>query len=439
MREKFFRFSKKIPCKMKTSRIVQIFEHEVFTFSRAGIEISESTIQDLYRVSERLKKEFGSEVFVLEFRGYRDFVGVRARQFAGIVRVNSELMLEFLPKMYNSGGKLSDKIASSIDNLFFMLEYCGDLVGFSKDKAGYNFEKTSIFETLIYIFATRLFTEIQKMPNCEYVSFDKNRRFLRGKMLVGENIRHNSLNKVRFYTRKDDFTIDNELNRIFKLATKKLISVTRNSKNRQILNQILIELSDVKSIDFNISKISKIKTNSLNSRFDESLSLAKLFLLNMSAFGAGGRDEFVILWEMNKLFERFISQILLLKSPKQTKIILQGGDRYLSEFPKKFKLRPDIIILENDNCKIIDTKYKILSGENGFLNVNQSDIYQVFAYAKKFNAKEAVLLYPQVENYEFGGEFIFDENSKLEIKTIDLNRKIRKEIVEIEREILKLL
>ena len=53
---------------MKTSRIVQVFEHEVFNFSRSGIEISESTIQDLYRVSERLKKEFGSEVFVLELR-----------------------------------------------------------------------------------------------------------------------------------------------------------------------------------------------------------------------------------------------------------------------------------------------------------------------------------------------------------------------------------
>jgi 5-methylcytosine-specific restriction enzyme subunit McrC len=46
----------------------------------------------------------------------------------------------------------------------------------------------------------------------------------------------------------------------------------------------------------------------------------------------------------------------------------------------------------------MDTKWKLLSNNVRNYGISQSDMYQMYAYSKKYNAKKIVLLYPQPDN-----------------------------------------
>lgn len=79
--------------------------------------------------------------------------------------------------------------------------------------------------------------------------------------------------------------------------------------------------------------------------------------------------------------------------------------------PRKFALRPDIVISKENRVIILDTKWKKLvpeAGEN--YGISQSDMYQMYAYAKKYHTSEIVLLYPwnkdmsESENISFTSE-----------------------------------
>lgn len=60
---------------------------------------------------------------------------------------------------------------------------------------------------------------------------------------------------------------------------------------------------------------------------------------------------------------------------------------------KKFKLRPDIVI---DKWLIVaDTKWKIIDSNDYYWNywISQADMYQLYAYAKKYHCGELYLIY----------------------------------------------
>ena len=197
-----------------------------------------------------------------------------------------------------------------------------------------------------------------------------------------------------------------------------------------------MELADVSNENISANELGKIKFNRLNSRFEFSFLMAKMFISKKSLDGVGVNLNFVILWEMNRLFEDFIATAIRKKCREEKEIILQAGGRKLANI----NLRPDILVKNaGKNLKIIDTKYKI-PFENDNLKMSIADIYQMFAYAKKFNVGEVVLLYPESSA---GGsketDFDMDENSKLLIRFVNLNRNIPREISKIEEELARLL
>jgi 5-methylcytosine-specific restriction endonuclease McrBC regulatory subunit McrC len=96
-------------------------------------------------------------------------------------------------------------------------------------------------------------------------------------------------------------------------------------------------------------------------------------------------------------------------------------------------MRPDIVITRRgqpDPIAIIDTKWKLLSRLNtgNKWDIKQSDVYQMFAYAKRYNCPKIILLYPVhagIDNEQMP-HFVFNEpvedtpTSQLQIQTIAL-------------------
>ena len=60
-----------------------------------------------------------------------------------------------------------------------------------------------------------------------------------------------------------------------------------------------------------------------------------------------------------------------------------------------FRMRPDIVV---DGKIIVDAKFKELDPASGELGVESSDIYQMLAYARAYEAERVVLIYPCGKN-----------------------------------------
>ena len=73
----------------------------------------------------------------------------------------------------------------------------------------------------------------------------------------------------------------------------------------------------------------------------------------------------------------------------------------------------------------MDTKWKVLSGSKANLGIAQSDMYQMYAYQKKYKAKTITLLYPK-SNENISEEkltFTSDDGVIVNVKFIDLYAK----------------
>ena len=107
---------------------------------------------------------------------------------------------------------------------------------------------------------------------------------------------------------------------------------------------------------------------------------------------------------MEKIFEAYIAKQLKNKC-SEWKVETQKRSKYLFDIPKKFGLKPDIIMskqgkdrtkLDNNKSIVLDTKWKkLISDLSENYGISQSDMYQMYAYAYKYDVENVILIYPK--------------------------------------------
>ena len=127
-----------------------------------------------------------------------------------------------------------------------------------------------------------------------------------------------------------------------------------------------------------------------------------MILLNKSfSTFSGDSKASALLFPMEKIFETFVS--LYIENIFRThryEVSCQDSVYYLlSEGNRKiFALRPDIVLPnENGQKTIINLKWKrLMDKPEKNYGISQADMYQMFAYSKKYKAKNVWVLYPMV-------------------------------------------
>ena len=125
---------------------------------------------------------------------------------------------------------------------------------------------------------------------------------------------------------------------------------------------------------------------------------------------------------MEKIFESYVAAKLRRYLPSAFAMRTQDNQYYLFEHPTKtFGLRPDIVLAENSDIFIMDTKWKLLSENKRNYGISPSDMYQMYVYGKKYDAGKVVLLYPQQDGIR-ESEISFQSNDGVlvEVWFIDL-------------------
>ena len=116
------------------------------------------------------------------------------------------------------------------------------------------------------------------------------------------------------------------------------------------------------------------------------MNWTKIFLRGESFMPFIGQSAaLALLFDMNKLFEAYVAEHIKKYFSDKFTVKIQAQEKYLFDEPRSFGLKPDIII-EGDEKIILDTKWKF--------EISAGDMYQMFAYAKKYGAKKIFLLCP---------------------------------------------
>lgn len=309
---------------------------------------------------------------------------LQAQNFVGVLQTKDETTIEILPKVKNISEKESREL------LLKMLKTLKNSPFKNLNHAHLKSEKLPLLEIFIAMFLEELSLLIKKGIKSDYIPKEENLPFLKGKLKLSEHIKYNTIHKERFFVAYEEFSNNRAENRLIKTTLDYLYKKSRSNQNQQRIREFLFVFDDVMKSSHIAHDFLHVKSDRSMKAYEQTLLWCKTFLLGNSFSPYKGDDlAFALLFDMNLLFESYVGHYL---KKQGFDVSLQDKTHHLVEMPKKFALRPDIVFTCNDETMIADTKWKIIREEK---EISQADMYQLFAYGKKYNNKKLFLIYPK--------------------------------------------
>ena len=231
-----------------------------------------------------------------------------------------------------------------------------------------------------------------------YVEQEDNLKFYKGKLLTSQHIRANIAHKERFYVAYDEFHPNRPENRLVKATLLKLQKLTSSAENSKEIRQLLTAFEMVDPSTNYTKDFSQVTIDRNTKDYEMLMQWSKVFLLNKSFTTFSGKNTSrALLFPMESVYESYVAQQMKkVFGPVGWEVSSQDKGYYLFTEPRKqFALRPDIVCQRGDRTVIMDTKWKsLINNERANYGISQSDMYQMYAYSKKYGTSEIWLLYP---------------------------------------------
>lgn len=358
---------------------------------------------------------------------------IQAKNFVGLIQLESGYQIQILPKVdfgTNDTGKSTEEVF--IDMLRSMKDFPGKVFS----SANLRTESVNLYEIFINMYLYQLSLLTRKGLKSAYISREDTLNVFKGKLLINRHLKENIGHAERFSLAYDEFNLNRPENRLIKSTLLKLQKISTSSNNLKSIRQQLIYFELVDPSWNYASDFDKVQIDRTTKDYEEILAWSKVFLMNKSfSTFSGDTKARALLFPMEKVYESFVSMhIVDIFEREDYSVSTQDTGRYLLKEDNRniFSLRPDIVIEDNNgNTIIMDTKWKRLydsSQEN--YGISQQDMYQMYAYSKKYNANEVWVLYPRVNELENRIIEFRDEDTKIHIFFVDVS-EIEKSIKEL--------
>ena len=337
---------------------------------------------------------------VLEFMQvkYKRNIGnvVTVKNYVGLIQMESGYQIQILPKI--SLGK-DDKDNEITKRIFIkMLRSMKEFKSKVFNDATLKISRMNIYEIFINMYLQEVRQLVKHGIKSAYISNEDNLRFYKGKLIVSEHIKRNIVHKERFYVEYDEYQVNRVENRLIKSTLLKLQKMSSSSENMKEIRQLLTAF-DMVETSLNYQKdFSKVIIDKNTKKYETLMEWSKVFLTNKSFTTFSGESSSkALLLPMEKVFETYVANNMKhVFAPDGWEVSTQDKGHYLFNSPRnQFALRPDIVIRKGTRKIILDTKWKkIISNERKKYGISQSDMYQMYAYSKKYNTPEIWILYP---------------------------------------------
>ena len=335
---------------------------------------------------------------------------LKSNKYVGVIHFEGK-KINLLPKIfYDSEKEYSAIEVTQIHNhILWWLSYCSK-IKFPNYKTSLGNAKSDFFEVLIYLFSKYTRELLNSSIYQQYEDINRELTFIKGRLNVNEYINQN-LSTGRWHKLNctfDAFVFDNEFNRIIKYVATLLFNNTSSQDNKKNLREILFILDEVSDVRATADQCARISFNPMFGEFETVRDYCLLFLNNCISFDyKNDLKLFAFLLPMEYVFEDFIFGFID-KEIKNVTAKAQRSDTHLDD-EKVFLLKPDLWIKTDHKSFIADTKYKIVYSDqkDPKKGISQNDLYQMLAYAVRFEVDEIILFYPNTVNQNQEGKTAF--------------------------------
>lgn len=340
---------------------------------------------------------------------------LKSNNYVGVIHFEDQ-KINLLPKIfYDANQEYKDKEVNVIQHhILWWLSYCRK-IKFPSYQSAMGSTKSDFFEVLIFLFAKYTRTLLNNSIYQQYEEINKEIPYIKGRLNINAYINQN-LSKGRWHQLNctyDAFVFDNKFNRIIKYVATLLFNASSNQENKKYLREILFLLDEVSDVPATAKDCATITFNPMFGEFETVRDYCQLFLNNSVSFNyKNDLKLFAFLLPMEYVFEDFIfgfiekeiAAVTAKAQASKVKLDLEGN----------FTLKPDLLLHIGDKRYIADTKYKIVYSDekDPKKGISQTDLYQMLAYAVRFEIDEIFLFYPNtIRPYQEGESEIVIEDA----------------------------
>ena len=351
---------------------------------------------------------------------------ITAKNYVGIITLSDGTTIEILPKIFSA---VEDDAAGTKTKrlLVEMLKTLRDSPYKSLQTSSVNIEKMNIFEVFIRMFVDEVFFIVKRGLKCSYETIEENTTFFKGKMKFSQQIKFNHSHKERSFVEYASFNVNRPENRLLKSTLLYLYKHSASSRNRNDIKTLLNYFAEVEASTDYKSDFAKYVPDRNMKDYSTALLWSRVFLMGKSFTSfAGSEVALALLFPMETLFESYIATLLKKKlGLTEFSVSAQDKSYHLFDEPgKKFLMRPDIVVKRKPDGAIfiLDTKWKVLEDTKANYGISQADMYQMYAYQKKYGAENVTLLYPRTDKVTVDSdiEFASQDEVRVRVRFVDL-------------------
>ena len=367
------------------------------------------------------------DAYALELMGIsaRKGVGkiITAKNYVGVITMDDGTTIEILPKIFSRETITEGKVKKLFVD---MLKTLRNAPFKSLQSTNVNIDKLNIFEIFIRMFVDEVFYIVKRGLKCDYETVQSNESVFKGKMVFSGQIKYNYAHKERSFVEYDEFNTNRAENKILKSTLSYLYKSTTSAKNKSDIKTLLNAFSNVDESKDYQADFSKIVPDRKTVDYQTALLWSKVFLMGKSFTSFSGSEvAFALLFPMETLFESYIAaQLKKMLGHSGYTLSAQDKTYHLFDEPRKFLMKPDIVIKNKalGQVFVMDTKWKVLSDAKTNYGISQADVYQMYAYQKKYTSENVTLLYPLTDKVEQDKDirFLSHDGTEIKIRFIDL-------------------
>ena len=389
--------------------VVTVREHEELA---VGPELTKEDVADLE----------ASAISVLKQRGG----DLAASKYVGVVTTKRGVVVEILPKI-DFGGE-SDPDYEQTRHVFLrMLRWSRRLPMELPESAIRAMRRFPMLEVFVRQFLLNLDTLARAGLARRYVPVEESLPFLRGRILFREQLRRNVADQAQFHVAHDELSVNRPANRLIHSALVRLAPGVRNGENRQLVRELKAAFADVpRAADLHADWRQHHVDRSMR-HYHPVMQWVGLFLFDRGLATFSGRHVNVsLLFNMEQVFQDFVTQCFRRFQSGYT-VAAEGPQKYLANIDDNdaFMMKPDLSLKKGDRVVFtLDAKWKEVdaSSDAPKHRIDQRDMYQLYAYGKRYGCHAVALLYPRTGDFKTEIRYRFFDGLPLVCLPFDLTR-----------------
>ncbi|HDL7427192.1 TPA: McrC family protein [Yersinia enterocolitica] len=413
------------------SEVISVFEYDLLGSGKAASIGAKPIPQQVFDYLEELSLTSTQGSQFLKLTSRSGFKLLQVQNYAGMLSTPHGFQLEILPKV---GKNLT--AVNARETLLTMLSHLPGFRHIQTQQATLQAQRMPLLEIFISQFLHSVSQLLKQGLRSNYMSEQGNLSFMKGKLMLSAQLRHNVVSRHKFCVDYDDYMPDCAANRLLHSTLDKLLSLKLSSENQRWLYELRFAFDGIPLSRDIESDISSLRLERGMAHYTEPMAWAQLILRGMSPSALQGNAKAMsLLFPMEAVFESFVAQTLPDELPSHFKVKSQAATYSLVKHGAYdcFKLRPDLLVQSRQPVQtkmVMDTKWKLVNNsqqKKTLYGLAQSDFYQMFAYGQKYlsGTGEMYLIYPAHDDFNqpIPQHFAFSETLKLWVVPYQITAK----------------